>query len=215
VPWTKATFSLPNQKSITKQRGRKPPKQATRDELQAILAECNDTWTAVFLYALNSGSGPTDCGLLKWDDIDGDGWVETPRNKTQRGRRFRLWPETREAIEKLRERHAQKGYDDGLVFHGRQGGNFIPKGSTNAISRRFRELATKAEVKRENLSFYSLRHTFQNTADEAGDFIATKFVMGHPLSSDISEQYRGTPSDERLERTTTHVRLWLFGSEVA
>lgn len=214
VPWTKATFSLPKQKAITKQRNGKPPKQATRDELKAVLAECDDTWTALVLYALNSGSGNTDCGMLKWDDIDADGWVETPRNKTQRERRFKLWPETRAAIEKLRERHALKGYDDGLVFHGRQGGTYIPKGKTNHVSRRFTELTIKAGVNRENLSFYSLRHTFQNVADEAGDFVATSYVMGHSGTS-ISDRYRGTPSDERLERVTESVRQWLFGSEVA
>ena len=150
--------------------------------------------------------------MLKWDDIDRDGWVETPRNKTQRERRFKLWPETLEAIEKLRERHVLKGYEDGLVFHGRQGGNYIPKGRTNHVSRRFTDLTVKAGVNRENLTFYSLRHTFQNVADEAGDFVATSYVMGHSGNS-ISDRYRGTPSDERLERSTNHVRLWLFGSE--
>jgi len=218
VPWRPGTFAAPSQKSIEKQKNKdnktkgKRPKQATRDEIKAILGQCDATWTALVLLALNSGSGNTDCGMLRWDDIDADGWIENPRNKNQVERRFKLWPETIEALKPVRERHDAKGYTDGLVFHGRQGGTFVPKGKTNHVSRRFTELTKNAGVRRENLTFYSLRHTFQNVADETFDFPAVQYVMGHSQKS-MSDNYRGQPSDERLEAVTLAVRDWFMQAE--
>jgi integrase len=202
VPWTKSTFGMPTQKSVQKQKTKQQPKQATREEINAIMEIGNDTWKALILFALNSGSGNMDASLLRWSDIK-DGWVNTPRNKTSKPRRFKLWNETLEAMDKL------KRYDDGLVFHGRQGGDYIPKGKTDQISRIFSRLADKAKVKRQNLSFYSLRHTFQTVADESLDFPAVQQVMGHANQS-ISDNYRGKISDARLEAVTEHVRRWLF-----
>lgn len=95
------------------------------------------------------------------------------------------------------------------MFHGRQGGTYIPKGKTNHVSRRFSNLADQAGVKRDNLTFYSLRHTFQNIADESRDFPAVKFVMGHSGTT-MSDNYRGQPSDDRLEAVTETVRRWFF-----
>jgi integrase len=68
-------------------------------------------------------------------------------------------------------------YEDDLVFHGRQSGDYIPKAKTDQISRIFLELTIKAGVNRENFSFYSLRHTFQNVADDHLDFPATMRVI--------------------------------------
>ncbi len=203
VPWNKSTFQMPTQKAVDKQQAKKLPRQATKDEINAVLAIANDTWKALILLAINSGSGNTDCAVLKWSDIKGDGWVNTPRNKTSKPRRFKLWPETLEAFSKLRR------YEDGLIFHGRQSGDYIPKAKTDQISRIFMELTVKANVSRENYSFYSLRHTFQNVADDHLDFPATMRVMGH-AKREISDVYRGKISDERLEAVTEHVRRWLF-----
>ena len=215
LPWLADTFTPPSQKAINKQKNTaakkhgKRPKQATRDEIEAVLTHCDNTWRALILFALNTGSGNMDCGLLRWDDIDADGWVENPRSKTQVLRRFRLWPETRIALEAVREHYTTKGYTDGLVFHGRQGGNYVPKGKTNHTSRRFTELTVKAGVRRANLSFYSLRHSFQNIADSSLDFPAVVAIMGHAPTT-MSDEYRGMPSDERLEAVTETVRRWFF-----
>ncbi len=208
VPWNKSTFQMPSQKSVDKQQAKRLPRQATREEINAVLAIANDTWKALILLAINSGSGNTDCALLKWSDIKGDGWVNTPRNKTSKPRRFKLWPETLESFNKLDR------YEDGLVFHGRQSGDYIPKGKTDQISRIFMELTVKANINRQNLSFYSLRHTFQNVADDHLDFPATMRVMGHG-KREISDVYRGKISDQRLEAVTEHVRRWLFGLDVS
>ncbi|MDA7932202.1 tyrosine-type recombinase/integrase [Mariniblastus sp.] len=202
VPWTKSTFGMPTQKAVQKQRAKRLPRQATREEIKAVIAVSNDTWNALILFAINSGSGNMDSALLRWADIK-DGWVNSSRNKTSKPKRFKLWPETLKAMEKL------KRYDDGLVFHGRQGGDYIPKSKTDQISRIFTELAVKAKVKRQNLSFYSLRHTFQTIADENVDLVATQVIMGHSRNS-ISDNYRGKISDARLEAVTDHVRRWLF-----
>jgi integrase len=193
---------MPTQKAVQKQRAKRLPRQATREEIKAVTAVSNDTWNALILFAINSGSGNMDSALLRWADIK-DCWINSPRNKTSKPRRFKLWPETIKAMEKLRR------YDDGLVFHGRQGGDYIPKSKTDQISRIFTELAVKAKVKRQNLSFYSLRHTFQTIADEHLDFPAVQRIMGHSSTS-ISDNYRGKISDARLEAVTDHVRRWLF-----
>jgi len=204
VPWGKS-FDVPSPKAIKKQRQAKPRKQATLDEIRTILAEANETWTALIYFAINTGSPNMDCGHLRFSDIDANGWVEKPRHKTGEPRRYKLWPETVAAINKLPR------FDDGLVFHGPLGGNYIPKGRTNQVSKIFTELAVEAGVKRQNLTFYSLRHTFQNIADEKLDFPAVKRVMGHQGQKDISDNYRGEVSDERIERVCEHVRRWFFG----
>jgi hypothetical protein len=56
-----------------------------------------------------------------------------------------------------------------------------------------------------------LRHTFQTQGDECGDFIATRTIMGHGFSGDISATYRERVSDERLRKVVDTVRRWLFG----
>jgi hypothetical protein len=89
VPWNKSTFQMPSQKAVDKQQAMRLPRQATREEINAVLAVANDTWKALILQAINSGSGNTDCALLKWSDIKGDGWVNTPRNKTSKPRPVR------------------------------------------------------------------------------------------------------------------------------
>jgi integrase len=208
LPWGSKSFSLPKPKAIKKSGAGRPPKQATRDEILALLAAADPTWQALLLVGINSGSGNSDAALLKHSDIDADGWIEKPRNKTGEYRRFRLWPETRNAIEALPK------HKDGLIIHSTTGATFIPAGRHNPISKGFADLATEAKVKRVNLTYYSLRHTYQTVADEALDFVATQIVMGHKRSS-ISDNYRGRISDQRLEAVTEHVRQWLFPPTVS
>src|SRR5262249_53162773 len=60
-------------------------------------------------------------------------------------------------------------------------------------------------------NFYALRHTFQTVADEAGDPIVTRMLMGHVRDDDIGDVYRERVSDERLRKGNDHVRAWLHG----
>jgi site-specific recombinase XerD len=203
LPWGAKTFQLPTKKAIKKARSRKRDKTASRQEILKLLESADDTWKAMLLVAINSGSGNTDVAMMTHSDIEEDGWVEQARNKTGEYRRFKLWPETLEAISKLPK------HEDGLIFHSKQGSKLIPAGTHNPITKGFSNLVSKAGIKRENLSFYSLRHTFQTVADENVDLVATQVIMGHSRNS-ISDNYRGKISDARLEAVTDHVRRWLF-----
>ena len=203
LPWGAKTFQPPTKKAIKKAKAKKREKTATRQEILKLIESADDTWAALILVAINSGSGNTDVAMLSRNDIGPDGWVEKARNKTGEYRRFKLWPETIEAIDKLPK------HKDGLVFHSKQGSKLIPVGTHNLITKLFADLAQRAGVKRENLSFYSLRHTFQTVADENVDLVATQVIMGHSRNS-ISDNYRGKISDARLEAVTDHVRRWLF-----
>lgn len=64
-------------------------------------------------------------------------------------------------------------------------------------------------IRRPGLSFYSLRHNFQTIADELGDYVATRRIMGHADPS-ISDNYRERFPDERLRRVVDHVQSWLY-----
>ncbi len=213
LPWGAKSFDLPKRKAIKKATAKKAPKQASREEVLSLLDAADDIWKAIILFAVNTGSGNTDTAELKHSDIGQDGWVETPRHKTGEHRRFKLWPETIEAISKL------KRYKDDYVFHGQLGATLTSRRRNSPIGVGFAKVRKAAKVERganKNLSFYSLRHTFQTVADEALDFIATKVVMGHPLGDgDISNKYRGRISDDRIEAVCEHVRQWLFGADVA
>jgi hypothetical protein len=202
LPWGAKSFTTKT-KAAKKNAARRQPKQATREEIKTLLDAADDMWKALILLGVNSGSGNTDAAVLRHNDISRDGWVENARHKTGEYRRFKLWPETLKAIAKLPK------HTDGYIFHSTEGATLIPKGKHNLISKGFLELTKKTGVRRENLTFYSMRHTFQTQADEALDFIATKIIMGHSRNT-ISDNYRGKISDERLEAVTTHVRNWLF-----
>jgi len=73
----------------------------------------------MLLVAINSGRGNTDVAMMTHSDIEEDGWVEQARNKTGEYRRFKLWPETLEAISKMPK------HEDGLIFHSKQGSKLI------------------------------------------------------------------------------------------
>lgn len=206
LPWGSKSFKAPTPKAIKKATAGKKPKQATAKEIRTLIESADDTWKALILYAINTGSGNFDASLLQWSDIGEDGWIEKPRHKTGEYRRFKLWPETIEAINKLPKSK------DGYVFHSSQGALLVPKSKQNPVTVGFTKLADKAGVNRESLTFYSMRHTFQTIADEALDFVATQIIMGHKRTS-ISDKYRGKISDERLMAVTNHVRKWLFGSD--
>ncbi len=59
---------------------------------------------------LNCGFGCTDCAELRWDNLDlNNSRVSFPRGKTGIGRNLTLWPETVEALRKMKQ-------SDDLVF---------------------------------------------------------------------------------------------------
>jgi hypothetical protein len=71
-----------------------------------------------------------------------------------------------------------------------------------------------ADLRKEGLGFYTLRHTFRTMADEAKDQPVVDFMMGHEVPH-MSAVYRETISDERLRAVADHVRAWLFTEATA
>jgi len=77
-----------------------------------------------------------------------------------------------------------------LVFVTKYGASWHNDDRTgSAITAEFRKLLNRLKLYRPGLSFYAIRHTFQTIADDAGDYLATRRVMGHADNS-ISDHYR-------------------------
>lgn len=59
---------------------------------------------------------------------------------------------------------------------------------------------------------YALRHTFRTVADEGGDQVAARYVMGH-VDTSIDAKYRESIADARLEKASDYMRnLYLTGT---
>jgi len=123
-----------------------------------------------------------------------------------------LWPETVAALREAMDKRVQPKdeQDAGLVFITKYRGPWYRDGKpSGAITPEFRKLLDKLKLYRPGLSFYTLRHVFQTIADEAGDYLATKRIMGH-ADSGISDTFRERFPDERRRKVSDHVREWLF-----
>src|SRR5262249_25782331 len=71
------------------------------------------------------------------------------------------------------------------------------------------KLLRQLKLKREGVSFYALRHSFETIAGESRDQVAVDAIMGHTDES-MAARYRERISDERLEAVTDFVHRWLF-----
>lgn len=194
------------------------------DEIRTALLGASPVMRAAILLAVNSGFGNRDIATIKKRHINLEtGWLSMPRRKTGITRRCPLWPETIEAVKNyLASRPKPKTEaEEELVFLSRYGTPLVhEKVGTSGrlvrvdrISQGFVELIKRAGVEHRG-SFYLLRHSFSTIAEETGDLIATRAIMGHSdAPGDMGSQYRARITDERLRRVTDHVRAWLFGSE--
>ena len=180
-------------------------------ELRRLLDAASGQMRTMILLGVNCGLGNADCGMLPLSALDLEtGWLDFPRPKTGIARRCPLWPET---IAALRDVLANRVPGGETVFLTHQGNPWYRDGKpVSPISREFRKLLVRLEMYRDGLSFYCLRHTFQTIADETGDYLATRKVMGHSDGS-ISDAYRERFPDERLRQVVEHVRSWLWGTE--
>jgi len=69
---------------------------------EKLLSAADVKMQAMIWLGLNCAFGCTDCGKLKWKDLDlKHGRVRLPRNKTGTPRDFPLWPETIQALKEL------------------------------------------------------------------------------------------------------------------
>ncbi len=210
-------FSVPDKKALRKARNENGDRMFTADEIRQLLVAASVQMRAMILLASNAGLGNTDLAFLTTDRIDlAAGWLDYPRRKTEMPRRAKLWPETIKAIDAAlakrpkpkQPKHAK------LVFVTKYGGPWGSEDSCDSpISKEFRKLLNELELYRRGRSFYSLRHVFATVGSEPGDEQAVRVVLGHEDGSMLSEQYRHTFPDNRLERVAEHVRGWLFGGE--
>lgn len=110
----------------------------------------------------------------------------------------------------------------GLIFRTKDGQPWIKyyengekRGyNKDSIAMEFAKLVKKSKIDCEgrDLTFYSLRHTFQTVGDESGHPVAVKSMMGHADNDfDISTVYREELSDDVLRGVCEHIRRWLFG----
>lgn len=79
------------------------------------------------------------------------------------------------------------------------------KSRSDYLSHAFSGLLKRLKMRRDGLSFYSLRHVFRTVADGARDVPAARVIMGH-VDAGIDAVYRERIDDARLRAVTDHVR---------
>ena len=196
-------FRRPSRKVMLLHKHARGPQLFEAAEIHAMLAAASPALRAMILLGVNCAFGNNDCATLPRSAIDlTGGWVNFPRPKTGVARRCPLWPETVTAVRDwLAVRPEPHGAADGeLLFLATRG---------NSVSTATGRLLDKLGIDGHR-NFYALRHTCQTVADESGDFVAVRSVMGHAFGNDISGVYRERISDERLKKVTDVVRRWLF-----
>jgi integrase len=203
-------------------------KMFTAAQLQKVLAFVKRPMKAMFLLGINCGLGNHDIASLTFDNLDlENGWHTHPRPKTGMPRRCPLWPETIEAIEhalKIRPRPKDPAHKD-LVFLTRNGLPYTRLSAASAvalaegkaediqhediINTNTWAILKRLKMKRDGLSFYALRHTFETIGGGAKDQIAVDYIMGHQ-SPGMGTNYRQMIEDDRLQAVVDHVRRWLW-----
>ncbi len=191
-------------------------------EVQSLLKASSGWLRASILLGINGGMGNADCGRLSTTFLDLDsGWYDLAREKTGIPRRFRLWPETIEAIRAaMRQRPiAKNDEDDPLCFltsHGKPIWWEAVKESGETymcdnITKSFTKLCETCKITRAGRGFYSLRRTFETVAGDSKDQVAVDYIMGH-VDETMAAIYRQGIADQRLIDVGQYVHAWLFGA---
>ena len=206
------TFKKPTKKVMRRHRAEKGERMFTPDEIKRILDAADSQLKAMILLGLNAGFGNRDCATLKKSAVNlQTGWMTHPRPKTGIDRRCPLWPETvtalKRAIAARPKPHDEA--DSEFIFITKYGQRWFKDIAACPISAEFCKLLKKLGLKKDGLSFYTLRHVFETIAGKARDQVAIDRIMGH-VSEHISATYRERieDEDERLKRVTDAVRQW-------
>ncbi len=206
-------FKRPSKAMLRRERASKPTRLFTASELTAIIEAADGQLKAMVLLGINCGLGNADCGQLRRHHLDLDGgWLNYPRPKTGVDRRCPLWPETVKALKAaIRERPTPKEKADAqAVFVTKYGRPWHQdRDGASSLGHEFCKLLTELKLRRDGLSFYSLRHTFATEAGASRDQVAVNAIMGHADQS-MAAVYRERIDDKRLIAVTDHVRAWLF-----
>jgi len=172
------------------------------EQIKKLLSAADMKMRAMIWLGLNCGFGCTDCGKLKWKDLDlKKGRVRLARNKTGIRRNFPLWPETIQALKEL-PRSGQ------LVFYTSEGHPWVTTlvktngdgereyTSVNRITPTFSRLMKKVRIHApKGTGFYALRRMAATMAARSGDPFAVQRLLGHVdltmatrYVQDVSEQ---------------------------
>jgi integrase len=184
----------------------------TAEQLKALLSQADSQLEVMVLLALNCGFGPKDIHDLKWDDVS-DGRVVLPRSKTGVSQTYRLWDETRAALDALRaERHK---LIERLARRGRErsdrGRVFVTKywrfWNRDAVAEQFRKLCRRAGVP--CFGFYRLRHCASTALSlVAMPHVHRKFMRHKQLQQQVT--YTHAPDGE-VDNAIMKARSKLLG----
>ena len=171
-------------------------------QISKLLSAAGMKMKAMIWLGLNCGFGCTDCGKLKWKDLDfKNSRVKLAINKTGVRRNFSLWPETIQALKEV-PRSGQ------LVFYTSEGHPWVRTviktngdgeceyTSVNRITPTFSRLMKKVGIHApKGTGFYALRRTAATMAARSGDPFAVQRLLGHVdltmatrYVQDVSEQ---------------------------
>lgn len=214
-------FSGPSTKAQRRHKLQKGRSDLAPHDLLAIIEECSVTFKPLVMLGINAGIGNRDLAQISMAQLpdlgSGEIWMEVPRGKTGKPRRFCLWPETVQAIRAyLEKRPTAAGHSaKELLFLTKYGLPWVRehkndrKDSVGTAFTRFRKAAGVT-----GHSFYDLRRTFQTVAEGTLDFPAVQHVMGHgEKANDMAATYRQHIEDARIRRVVMHVHGWLYGGE--
>jgi integrase len=214
-------FRKPAKHVIRKARAHNGPRMFEPAELVVMLKAAQPQLRAMIYLGLNAGLGNTDCGSLRFANIDlKRGWLNYPRPKTGIPRRAPLWRETLAALNEaiaVRPGPADDADMDRVFLTPNRlpwtGDAKIREDGAgprvDCVTQSFRRLLNDVGFHRHGLGFYTLRHVFETIAGGTGDQIAVDAIMGH-ADNTMAATYRQRIDDARLVAVTEHVRQWLF-----
>ena len=155
-------------------------------DVKKLISTADTQMRPMIWLGLNCAFGCTDCGKLKWKDLDFENSrVKLARNKTGIVRNLPLWPETIEALRPIPRRGE-------LVFYSKRGNPLVRVNTTTddngivrysrseSVGNRFSNLLKKTGIETEpGMGFYTLRRTAATLAANSGDPFAVQRLLGH------------------------------------
>lgn len=187
-------------------------------DLRAVIDAASVAFKPVLLLGINCGMGALDIAALtrsQWKP--GQEYLDCPRNKTGVDRRVWLWPETREALAAAvakRSTPAKQKFENRLLLNPR-GYPWCRVESVGTVDVTKGPLGNAKEAAGVTKgTFYDLRRTFRTEASAVCDMEAIDHCMGHTGKGEGATYLQGV-SDDRVRRVCEHVRVWLYGAEVA
>ena len=134
----------------------------TQQEVEAILAATDDSWTGqrdhlLFLLLYNTGARISEILALRVMDVDLQGGQIELLGKGRKQRRMPLWPKTRQHLRRWLKSH--RGPPEALLLPNRFGQRLSRAGAAYQLHRLLDRASTKLPtLKRRHISPHSFRH---------------------------------------------------------